>query len=155
MLLFLNMTYQTRPSDLWTDEYLKRRGMGTQWGWVVLYGPGETRGEGGALPKKRPACRSTPIIGLCPTPSLPPYISTPISIPHTQPEPLLGDWVQKWGLASDIHQKLVLLEDPGMFQEGLKLAMLGRSTNKALFWQATYKIQWSISPKSWSESRIN
>ena len=63
----------------------------------------------------------------------PPYISTLISIPHTQHEPLLGDWVQKWGLASDIHQKLVLLEDPGMFQEGLKLAMLGRTTNKALF----------------------
>ena len=63
----------------------------------------------------------------------PPHISTPISIPHTQHEPLLGDWVQKWTLASDIHQKLVLLEDPGMFQEGLKLAMLGRTTNKALF----------------------
>ena len=63
----------------------------------------------------------------------PPYISTPISIPHTQHEPLLGDWVQKWRLASDIHQQLVLLEDPGMFQEGLKLAMLGRTTNKALF----------------------
>ena len=36
---------------------------GKEGGW---YGPGETRGEGGALPKKRPVCRSTPIIGLCP-----------------------------------------------------------------------------------------